>query len=548
MIGRPPPYRFVVTAGRAAPADPAAEADRLYQAGFSHMQSGRLEAAVVSFRQALGIKDDFADAHAHLAVALQGLHRTDEAVLHYERALTIRPGDAGTLNNFGNILQALNRPDDAVRQYEAALAAAPDHPLIHVNLANALHAASRHDEAQRHYDRALALDPKFVSAHMNRGNSFKERGQYDEAIACYERALALDPRSIATLMNLAKTLQMADRRADIVACYRKLLDLDSGNADARMNMGMLHLASGQLSAGWDDYEQRWFTSNAVPRRAYPQPRWNRERVRGTLLVWGEQGVGDQVLHASMIPELTGSADEIVLEVEPRLVPLFARSFPAVRVVALGPPLYSGPVQAHVPIGGIGRFLRPSLEAFPRREDGYLVANATRVSELRRRLATDGRAVVGVSWISRNAEFGKLRSASLRDFEKLLRLPGCRFVDLQYGDTESERAALERDTGIRVERLDDVDTTADIDGLAALIAACDAVVTVDNTTVHLAGALGRPTWVLAPHGPACIWYWFEGRDDSPWYPRVRVMRQGKGQSFAELMPAVTDGVSRAIGAR
>lgn len=535
-------------AGASAPAHTAAEADRLYQAGFSQLQSGRIEDAIVSFRQALGIKDDFADAHAHLAVALQGLHRNVEAVLHYERALAIQPGDVGTLNNFGNVLQALSRPDDAIRQYEAALAVAPDHPAIHVNLANALHAAGRHEEAQRHYDRALTLDPKFVSGHMNRGNALKERGQYEEAIACYERALAFDPRSIATLMNLAKALQMADRREDAVGCYRKLLDLEPANADARMNMGMLHLASGHLSAGWDDYEQRWSATDNVARRAYPQPRWNGERVRGTLLVWGEQGVGDQVLHAGMIPELTGCADETVLEVEPRLVTLFARSLPGVRVIALGPSLYSGPVQAHVPIGGLGRFLRPSLEAFPCREDGYLAADASRVNELRSRLAADGRAVVGVSWISRNAAFGKLRSANLRDFETLLRLPGCRFVDLQYGDTQAERAALERDTGIRVERLDDVDTTADLDGLAALIAACYAVVTVDNTTVHLAGALGRPTWVLAPHGPACIWYWFDGLDDSPWYPRVRVMRQLRGQSWAELMPAVADGVSRTIGAR
>jgi ADP-heptose:LPS heptosyltransferase len=142
--------------------------------------------------------------------------------------------------------------------------------------------------------------------------------------------------------------------------------------------------------------------------------------------------------------------------------------------------------------------------------------------------------------------GASKSARLADFEPLLRLPDCRFVDLQYGDTSEERAALARDLGIMVERLGDIDNTNDLDGLAALMSACDVIVTVSNTTAHLAGALGRPTFVMVPHGYARIWYWFHDRSQSPWYPRVAIRRQQSGQPWADVVAAVTREVPALIG--
>lgn len=538
------PYRVVVTTTFSSSTG-AMEASRLYHDGLAHLQAGQLAKALSSFRQAIAINATLADAHSHLGVALQGLQRNDEAIGHYEQALALQSGDVGTLNNLGNALLALDRPDEASLQYERALALEPAHVAVHVNYANALHAAGRHEEAVRHYRQALAIDPGFARAHMNLGNSLRDLGRLDEAIACYERALAIEPGYIAARMNLGKALQVADRGDEAIGCYEGVLALEPGNADANYNLGLQYLLRGRLPEGWDHYEHRWNATGHVAPRAYPQAGWKGERVRGTLLIWGEQGVGDQILHSSMIAELAAYADSIVLEVEPRLVPLFVRSFPTVKVVGLGPDLHDGRVDAHAPLGGLGRFLRPGLSAFPRRPQGYLVADDTRVRALHSPLKADQRVVVGLSWISKNPEFGQRRSTRLSDFESLLRLPGCRFVDLQYGDTQIERAAIERDMGICVERLDGIDNTNDIDGLAAAIGACDFVVTVDNTTVHLAGALGKPTWVLVPHGHARIWYWFAGRDDSVWYPRVCVRSQIKQQPWADVISAVAKELKHSI---
>ena len=186
---------------------------------------------------------------------------------------------------------------------------------------------------------------------------------------------------------------------------------------------------------------------------------------------------------------------------------------------------------------------PSFDAFVRHEQGFLTPDPARADALRKRLKADGRTVVGLSWKSQNPRYEKAKSARLLDFEAVLRLPGCRFIDLQYGDTLSERETVERELGVRVERLGCVDNTRDIDGLAALMAACDVVATVSNTTAHLAGAVGRPTLVFVPYGHARLWYWFKDRDDSPWYPRLRVRRQLSGQSWADLVASGTGEIAR-----
>lgn len=541
MTGWQPPYRVIVTTGPGQ--EPAArDAERLCHEGLAALQAGDLLGAERLLRSALAADDKFAEAHSLLGVALQGLGRLDEAVPRFERALALGPPDAATLNNLGNALLALGRPLDAVGRYEQALRLAPELAEVQVNLANALHASGRYDEARRHYRDITAAAPALARAHMNFGNSLKDCERYEEAIGCYQRALDADPGYVAALVNLGQTLQIVDRRQDAVECYRKALALEPQNAEARLNLGILLLSLGRLAEGWDAYASRWVIPGHAAMRAYPQPRWNGERIRGTLLVWSEHGIGDQVLCAGMLEELCAHAEQVVVEVDPRLVPLFTRSFPSIRTVPMGPQLYSGRADVSVPFGDLGKFCRPALDAFPRRERGYLAADHARVRELRGRLKRDGERVVGLSWLSRNPEFGHQRSARLRDFEALLRLPGCRFVDLQYGDTLEERASLERETGLRVERLADVDSTNDIDGLAALIDACDCVVTIDNTTVHLSGALGKPTWVLVPHGHARIWYWFDGHDDSHWYPCVRVRGAGVKRPWKDTIGAVAKEVA------
>jgi Flp pilus assembly protein TadD len=511
----------------------ALEASRLYQTALAHLQLGNPQSAAAFFRQALALNSELAGAHYNLGAILQASNRHEEAIGHYEKAVALKPDDFAAHNNLGNALVALNRQVDAIAHYQKALALRPDQPGAHMNFGNALQAAGRNEEAIGAYERALALKPDFAAAWMGLGNSLQALDRTDAAIERFERALALAPDYAEAHMNLASSLERLDRYDEAIAHYRRAIARDPNYAKAHTYLGLLYLSLGRLGEGWEHYEHRW-TGMGVGRRGYPQPRWNGEYVRGGLLVWGEQGLGDQILYAGMVPDLLPHADSILLEVEPRLAPLFTRSFPDVRVVGTGDELYSGPVAAQESLGGLGKYLRTTWDEFPRRECGYLAADPARVAELRRRLTRDKRTVVGLSWRSHNPLFGKSKTAQLADFQAVLRSPDTRYVDLQYGDTGAERADVERELGIEVERLDEIDNTNDIDGLAALITACDAVVTVSNTTAHLAGALGKPVWVFVPYGHARIWYWFKDGERSPWYPRVQVRRQASGQSWTNLV--------------
>jgi hypothetical protein len=251
-----------------------------------------------------------------------------------------------------------------------------------------------------------------------------------------------------------------------------------------------------------------------------------------LWVWGEQGLGDHILYASMVDDARERVGSLLVETDARLVTLFARSFP--EVIAMGESPSEAGIEARIPMASLGGYFRRDWSSFPKRQRGYLRAEPARVSELRSKLSDRNQKIVGISWRSVRQRFGPSKSAQLSDFLPILRLSGIRFIDLQYGDTTEDRATLERETGIVVTKVEEIDNTNDIDGLAALISACDAVVSVSNTNAHLSGALGRPAWVFAPFGFSQFWYWFAQMTESPWYPRVQVRHRTEGGSWKSVI--------------
>jgi tetratricopeptide (TPR) repeat protein len=535
--------------------------------GQALMQLGRNDEALASFDRALTLGPGGAGLHGARADALVALKRREEAVQSYDRALALDPTSVNDWCNRGAVLHDLGRYEQAVDSFSRAATLAPDFAQAHYNHGNALLALDRHEAALACFDRAIAREPGFAAAHNNRANALDQLGRHLEALSALDQALAIEPAHREALVTRAVILRKLGRPEEALAsCERALaglpddleartvqgdvlvdlerfeeallvfdrtIALDPAAAGPKWNKSLICLSLGRFREGWPLYESRWAGAKGLVRRDYPHPRWDGQRVNGTLLVWAEQGLGDEILHGSMIADVLQRTGSVALEVEPRLVPLFSRSFPGVTVLPAHPELAAGDFAAQEPIASLGRHFRPDWASFPRRDRGHLLADEARTAALRRRL-DDGRMVIGLSWVSKAPIGGAQKSARLADFAPLLRLPGCRFVDLQYGDTHAERDAVEHDLGVRVERLPDIDNTNDLDGLASLMCACDAVVTVSNTTAHLAGALGRPTWVMVPHGHARIWYWFRDRDENPWYPRVRVRRQRRGEPWSFLV--------------
>ncbi|MBZ0147984.1 MAG: tetratricopeptide repeat protein, partial [Pseudorhodoplanes sp.] len=476
--------------------------DTLINRGNALLELGRTAEALESYDQALARESANISALIGRGHALRELERNVDALACYEHVLALNPVNLDAMESKAITLGELGQHSEALACCDTATALSPEHVRI-VNLQTvALQNLGRFDEALAGAQRALSLRADDPAAHFNLGNALYALGHYDDAKAAYRQSIALSPESSTAHKNLGGALLALEQFDEALNSFERAIELGAQSDDTRTNRSLVYLGLGDFERGWADYHCRFGAADRkYDWRNYSWPLWTGETFDGPLLVWGEQGLGDQILYASMIPDLHRRVPAVVVEAERRLVSLFARSFPGIEIVPLEKTLSERPCAAHIPFGTLGQFLRRSWGEFPQIAGGFLKADPQRAATLRERLKTDDRLVVGLSWRSSNKKFEKAKSAGLSAFEPLLKLRNCRFVDLQYGDTSAERAAVARDIGIEVEHLDDIDNMNDIDGLAALITACDLVVTVSNTTAHLAGALGKETIVLVPFGQA-----------------------------------------------
>jgi len=532
--------------------------------------------ALANYDRALDIAPDHAQTLANRGNALAALGRHAEALADLDRALQIAPELAEALVNRGNVLADLQRYDEAAADYRQALAADPGNADILGNLGAALAAMGRHAEALEHLDRALQIEPDHPEVLINRCGILTELGRHAEAIVDGRRALARDPGNARFLSQLGNALLRAQQPQQAITACERAIAIDPACADAYQNRGnalvllgrhsaaledyahahklapdsarplwneaLCRLLLGDFERGWTHYARGWeIGQRGKHKPQFTQPAWDGDYVEGVLLAWGEQGIGDQILHSSMLEQLRACARQLMVAVDPRLVPLLQRSYPDIRVLSLAE-LPAGGFDVQVAMGDLGVHLRKNRESFPLQRRGFLRADPALTQQLRLRQGAAGRLSCGISWRSTNPAVGELKSMALSDLAALIALPGVKCVDLQYGDTADERRALRETAGLELVHIDDVDNYYDIDALASLIDACDIVVSVSNTTVHLAGALGKPTLVMLPHALGRIWYWHEHGDSSPWYPACRLFRQAAGGDWAAVIADVVAAVA------
>ena len=426
----------------------------------------------------------------------------------------------------GNADQAAGRLEAAATAFEAVLAAEPGHAGALNNLANVRRAQGRVEEAVPLLTRAFAADPGWAVPLFNLGALHLEAARMAPAAAALQTALRLDPSYAAGWLNLGQALEAlgADGPAD--AALRQADALAPDDPTIGRIIGGRALARGAWTAGWALWARRWQEPVRAARRAlHGLPAWT-PGAPGPVLVWGEQGLGEEILLSGLVAAALERLPDPVVEVDPRLAPLVRRSRPDWRVVGRGDP---HGCRTEVPFGDLAALAPDApLPPVPR-----LVADPARTAAMgaaiRSRAAHPGRPLVGLGWSSPGARLGVLKSLRLADLAPVLAADAT-FVVLQYGDVAAEVAAVRAATGADVVEPPDLDRTRDLDGLAAVIAGLDRVVSTSSTTAHLAAALGVPTTVLVPRGAGQYWYWRHEGATVPWYPTVRVVRQPAGGPF------------------
>lgn len=463
----------------------------------------------------------------------------------YRRLLALRPEQAGAWLQLATCLQAMGDLPGAKQAAENALRRAPQAPECHNNLGSLYAASDDHAAALKYFDQALALRPGYPAALINKGASLRETDRAAEAVPLLRQAVAMtsghpqaQSQSLAGLAQLHHSLGQID---DALPLYRDALALQPNDPETQWNSALASLAAGDFATGWQAYAWRWRKSMPpLPHRAWPWPIWTEDDVAGKrLLIWGEQGLGDRLLLLQFLPALVADGAKVTLETDPRLIPLLQRSFAGVDFAPEGlqpdPALLQRAFDGHRPLGDLAVTMpagKPILRADP-----------VRASALAAKYRGGSRdRLVGLSWRSANAKLGADKSVAIAELAPLAALSGLRFVCLQYGATAEEHAGLRALLGDRYIVDQDIDAQNDLAALADQIAALDLTVTVSNVTAHLAGALGRPVWLLAPpSGRSLFFYLMAAGDSTPWYPSMRIFRRSAAEGPQSQLRAVAKGL-------
>ncbi len=483
-----------------------------------------------------------------LAIARQQAGDLVGAEALYLKVLSVDGANAAALHNLGLIRLHSGNTPVALELLGAAVRQLPKEPVFRFNLALALQRAGRLPDALEEYRQTVKLNPAYRAGWENLGVVQQDLDNYADAEVSYRKALSLDPCSAIAHKNLVVLLRADGRVDEALRQCDRALDCEPLNANIAVQKGVMLLSRGDYTRGWPLNEWRYWNSDALdkspPCRA-ALPKWAGGSLRDrSILACGEQGIGDEIMYASCIPELARQARAVTLACAERLVSLFARSFPNVEVRAVqGASVILLPhddFDVRVALPSLPRYLRPDVQSF----DGlpYLKADLAATERWRDRLAALGdKPKVGVSWRGGQGDtkVRAARSLELTQLQPLFARDDVVFVDVQYGEHAEESARFSAAGGRAPVVFPEVDPLRDMDDFAALLSALDLVISVDNSTVHLAGALGVPTWVLLPS--AADWRWGINEERSVWYRSVQIWRRG-GQgpaAWAELIDRIAE---------
>lgn len=499
------------------------------------------------------------DSYAE-GLAFAARNRHTEAIACYEQALREKPDDIRVLFALGNTARELGMAQPAESFFRRVLAAEPGRIEALVNLANLLRSQGRFDAAQALLAPALAANRNSPELWLTLGSVYREMGDADHAAEHYREALALRHDYPPALGNLADILADCGETDEALALYDRVLKQDQQNAQARLNRAILHLLLGNLKEGWRDYAARLALADKTPARDHRLPRWTGESLaRMRLLITAEQGVGDQIMFASLVPEIAARAaserGSVVLECEKRLMPLFARSFPELCVRPGRMETRGGRTLAHydwlkaegganaaIELGSLPRILRSTIERFPT-PHRFLVADADEARFWRNTFGTDGPRI-GICW--RSGKTGGARAlqyAPLAAWGNFLRtLPGT-IVCAQYDATPDEIAELQSLSGREIRVPENLDQKSELDRTCAMLSSLDAVVSAPTAVSWLAAGAGVPTFKILYD---TCWTSF-GRDFEPFAPSCALISpQSRGDwadTFARAAARIDDLIAK-----
>jgi len=501
---------------------------QVYELVEQHRGAGRLDEAEALLKQLLAAKPIEPTAVHLLGIIFHQRGQLTQAIEHVKRAIELAPQVALFQANLGEMYRLAGRPDLALEHGKKAVALNPEYPEALSNIGVAHYERKEYEDAAASHRRAIELRPSFAQAHSNLGNAFHALRDFDGAVACYRRAVEINPRFADAWSNLGTSLHHAGRYEDAMYALRRAIALDPNNPNAHSGLGILLLMRGDLAEGWAEYE--WRLKSTEVRLPYtPQRPWQGEGIAGRhIYINAEQGFGDTMQFTRYVPLVAARAGKVTFRVQQGLAGLMRESLKGIDVLGDRAPAVTN-ADCECALLSLPYLFGTRLETIPA-TGPYLRANPDEAARWKARYR-DSSFKVGMIWAGNPEHVNdRRRSIPLEQLAPLLAVPDASFTSLQVGPRADD---LKAHPEFHI-----TDVAKELVGFAAtaaLIEALDLVITIDSAVAHLAGGLGKPTWLLAP----CVsdWRWQLHREDNPWYPTMRLFRQVEGQEW----PAVIDRV-------
>jgi FkbM family methyltransferase len=540
--------------------------------GMAFYQQGKLEASAAHYRQAIALHPDHVNALNGLGVVLFHLGQLEEAILHYRQAIALSPNQVIAYNNLGTVFQKQGKLKEAMAQYQQAIAIDPNYASAYDNLGTVLQEQGKLEEAIVHYQQAIAIDPNAANAYNNLGSALKEQGNLEAAVACCQQAIRLQPTHADAHNNYASSLVEQGNFREAITHCEQAIRCQPNHVNAHLNLGIILLMLGDFQRGFGEYHWRW-QSKQCPDLRYPQALWDGSDLAGkVILLTAEQGFGDTIQFARYAPLVAQRGGCVVVACQKPLLRLLS-SLPGIEQ-CVDRDKVNVQTHVHIPLLDLPLILETTLESIPAQvpylngkasnlvlPEPSFKAEDTETPEHRNtqnsKLKTQNSKLktqnsppplstpplkVGIVWASNpDNSTAKKRSCPLSYFLSLLEIPGVALYSLQKDLSESDAALLESRSTIQDLR----PLINDFADTAAAIAQLDLVISVDTAVAHLAGALGKPVWTLLPY--VADWRWLLQREDSPWYPTMRLFRQAQPDDWAGVFARVAEALRGGVEA-
>tara|TARA_Y100001968_G_scaffold285515_1_gene285561 strand:- start:1974 stop:3581 length:1608 start_codon:yes stop_codon:yes gene_type:complete len=469
-----------------------------------------------------------------------------EASKYYQYFINQGFKDPRLFCNYGTILKDLGKFKEAEKLQRKAIELKPDFAEAHCNLGLIFKNLDKIKEAKASIRKAIQLKPDFAQAHSNLGIILGDIGRLKEAELSQRKALELNPYFAEAHCNLGLIMSDLGKVKEAELAYRQAIKIKPDFAAAHENLSHVLLKQMKFKEGWEHYEWRWKVKNRKlhigEKLETSKPDWSHNN-RGRVLLWSEQGIGDQILFLSILPDFIDKVSKLIIRVDKRLFPLLKRSLDNKNIEYFSKEDYinENEYDFQIPFGSLPRYLRPTLKSFVISKNLKLLVNKEKSNYFKKILLSKKyKKIVGISWKSISI-LNRNKSLSLEEFILGIYSPEICFVSLQYGDVKEEIININKKYGINIYEIEEVDKFNNIDDLAALISSCDEVVSIDNLTQNLAGAIGIKSYILLSKNCA----WMNGNKElkSNWYPSLNLIRRNQDETWYKALKQIKKSLIR-----